>query len=78
MQTLPIKVLIADDEANIRNLLSEGLSSRVEHVTEVSEGPEALAQLEKNDFDILLLDINMPDMNGIEVLKKLKLLDVSV
>jgi CheY-like chemotaxis protein len=43
MQNLPIKVLIADDKANIRNLLSEGLSAKVEHVTEVSGGPEALA-----------------------------------
>ena len=71
MPTLPMKVLIADDEANIRQLLHEGLAARIEHVADVPGGWQALEELEKNDFDILLLDINMPDMDGIEVLKKL-------
>jgi DNA-binding NtrC family response regulator len=78
MQTLPIKVLIADDEANIRQLLREGLAARLEQVMDVPGGLQALKELEKDDFDILLLDINMPDMDGIEVMKRLKLLDLPV
>jgi two-component system response regulator AtoC len=78
MQLLPIKVLIADDEMNIRALLRDGLSTIMAHVAEVSSGLLALEHLEKNDYDILLLDINMPNLDGIEVLKKLKSLDIPV
>jgi DNA-binding NtrC family response regulator len=75
MEKLPIRVLIADDEKNIRELLRDELAVIMTNVAAVNSGPAALAELERSDYDILLLDLTMPDMDGIEVLKKLKLLD---
>ena len=72
MEKLPIRVLIADDEKNIRELLRDELATSMVHVAAVESGPAALAELERSEYDILLLDLTMPGMDGIEVLKKLK------
>jgi len=77
MEKLPIRVLIADDEKNIRELLRDELASILTHVAAAENGPAALAELERSDYDVLLLDLTMPEMDGIEVLKRLKSLDSS-
>jgi two-component system, NtrC family, response regulator PilR len=66
------KVMIADDEKNIRELLRDELSPLVAHVVEVQNGSKALELLEKEEFDVLLLDMNMPGLDGIDVLKSIK------
>ncbi len=66
------KVMIADDEKNIRELLRDELSPLVSHVVEVQNGSKALELLEKEEFDVLLLDMNMPGLDGIDVLKSIK------
>ncbi len=78
MEQLPIKILIADDEANIRELLRDGLSATMAKVAAVENGLRALEALDQSDYDVLLLDINMPDLDGIEVLKRLKNAEVPV
>lgn len=79
MIPLPIKILIADDEKNIRELLREGLAAVSTHVAaEVENGELALEQLRNQEYDILLLDLSMPGMTGIEVLKSLREMDISV
>jgi DNA-binding NtrC family response regulator len=71
-----MKILIADDEKNIRELLRDELLTSASHVAVAENGLKALELLEKEEFDILLLDISMPEMDGIEVLKKLKGQDI--
>lgn len=69
-----IKVMIADDHSLIREGLRQLLEfdGSIKVVGEAANGVECLENLEKHDPEVLLLDINMPEMNGIEVLKKLK------
>lgn len=69
-----IRVMIADDHSLIREGLRQLLEfdGSIKVVGEVANGVECLENLEKYDPEVLLLDINMPEMNGIEVLKKLK------
>jgi len=67
-----MRILIADDEKNIRELLRDELADRGSRVAVAENGLNALALLEKEEFDVLLLDLNMPGLAGLEVLKKLK------
>lgn len=72
------KILIADDELVIRNSLKRliektGLPVSVKH--SVSNGEEVLSCLQSSQCDIAFIDINMPKLNGLEVLKHLKQLD---
>lgn len=74
MPNLPIKILIVDDHPvfrhGIRGLLETQVSFRV--MAEAGSAKEALGQLEKMDVDLVLLDINMPDMDGIELTSQLR------
>lgn len=69
-----IRVMIADDHSLIREGLKQLLEfdGSIKVIGEAANGVECLENLEKYDPEVLLLDINMPEMNGIEVLKKLK------
>lgn len=68
------KILIIDDEAPIRRTLKEILEYEKYKISEASEGEEALQILKKNSFDLILCDIKMPRMDGIELLGKVKAL----
>jgi len=69
-----INVMIADDHSLIREGLKQLLEfdGTIKVVGEASNGVECLDRLDVYNPDVLLLDINMPEMNGIEVLKKMK------
>lgn len=69
-----INVMIADDHSLIREGLKQLLEfdGTIKVVCEASNGVECLDKLHTFNPDVLLLDINMPEMNGIEVLKKMK------
>ncbi len=69
--------MIADDEKNIRELLRDELAAFVISVAAVESGPLALAELDRTEYDVFLLDLTMPEMDGITVLKKLKALEIS-
>ncbi|OGW34882.1 MAG: two-component system response regulator [Nitrospirae bacterium GWD2_57_9] len=66
------KILVVDDEANIRELYKEELEDMGYEVTAVTDGMQALALLDKSMFDLVTLDMRMPDMDGIETLRKMK------
>lgn len=69
-----MKILIADDHAVVRGGLRQYLTETpgVELVAEAKTGTEALDLVRKSDWDIMLLDITLPDLNGLEVLKRVK------
>jgi two-component system response regulator HydG len=60
------RVLIVDDDADLCELLSAGLESNRYEVEVMSSGSAALERLIETDFDVVITDINMPGMNGIE------------
>ena len=68
----PINVLLVDDEKGYLNVLSNRLSRRLIHSKKAFSGTEAIQILRKNDFDVVVLDLKMEDMDGIEVLKVIK------
>lgn len=69
-----MNILIADDNENLRKVVSIELTEEGYAVSAASDGLEALELLEKNDFDVLLLDLNMPLLGGMEILKKIRAL----
>jgi len=69
------KILVVDDESIIRENLERILSEENYQVTSVATGEEALSFLKETDVDVVLLELNLPDTTGIEVLKKGKELD---
>jgi len=67
-----MKILVIDDERSIRNTLKEILEYENYKVESVESGRQALALIDKNDFDLVFCDIKMPEMDGIEVLKEIE------
>ena len=68
------KILIIEDEAAIRRVLKKIISEENETylVEEAEDGLEGLEMVKNNDFDLILCDIKMPKMDGVEVLEKVK------
>ena len=69
-----MKLLFADDERNIRSVLTEELQHLGYTVVSCADGVEALQILKNEAFDVLLLDLDMPKMDGLTLLEKAKLL----
>ena len=67
-----MKILIVDDERAIRNSLSEILSDEGYNVEVAEDGPTAIEMEEKERYDVIFCDIKMPNMEGTEVLEKLR------
>lgn len=72
------KILLVDDEDAIRLVYKEEFTDEGYTVIGASNGDEALALFKKDKFDLVILDIQMPGMNGIEVLRRMKTLDSTV
>lgn len=66
------KVLVVDDEEALRTVLSSELVSEGYEVVTASDGDEAINEIQKQSFDMVLLDIKMQRVNGFEVLKFVK------
>jgi CheY-like chemotaxis protein len=66
------RILVVDDEEGIRLLFKEELEEEGCEVEIAASGEEAIERLESNSIDLVLLDVKMPGMDGIEVLRKVK------
>ncbi|HCA42716.1 MAG TPA: Fis family transcriptional regulator [Bacteroidetes bacterium] len=64
------KILVVDDENTSQQIIKRVLESADNEVTLVSDGFEALTKMKKIKYDVIVTDLNMPDMNGIELTKK--------
>jgi DNA-binding NtrC family response regulator len=72
MKTLSGTILVADDDPDIRDILSETLNSLGSRVITAANGQECLDKVDKEGPELVLLDIEMPVKNGLEVLKELR------
>jgi CheY-like chemotaxis protein len=72
MATKKSSILVVDDEDALRTVLSSELMNEGYDVRSASDGDEAITEIQKSPFDLVLLDIKMPRMNGFEVLKFIK------
>ncbi len=66
------KILIVDDEDSLRTLVRHELEHQGFEATEVSSGAEALSFLAANEVDVVILDIKMPEMGGMDVLQRIR------
>ena len=70
--TIMSRILIIDDQAPIRRVLREILENEKYQVDDAGNGPDALQMVKDQEYDAILCDIKMPDMDGIEVLEHVK------
>ncbi len=69
---MPYHILVAEDQADIRDMIELNLRNAGYQVTAVADGLAALASQAEQAFDVLLLDLMMPGMDGLEVCKALR------
>ena len=73
--TKPIAVLLVDDEDRFRATTTATLKRRGFEVHAASSGEEAIEELQEKDIDVVVLDIKMPGMNGVETLQAIQQLN---
>ncbi len=66
------RILVVDDDAGVREALSEFLLSLGYVVVAVENGEYALTEYEKGDFDVVMADLIMPNMDGMELLRRIR------
>ncbi|MFM9044719.1 MAG: response regulator transcription factor [Solirubrobacterales bacterium] len=70
-----MRILVVEDEAAIADFLERGLESEGYSVTVASEGPDGLIEARSGKFDLLILDLMLPGMSGIEILRSFRKVD---
>jgi DNA-binding response OmpR family regulator len=65
-------IMVVDDEPMVRNLLSQFLTMRGYRVRPAKDGPDALSLLKQEHPQLVILDVYMPGMNGVDVLRQLR------
>jgi len=71
-----INLFVVDDEAGFRELMVKVIPRTKYHLEVFSNGREVLKAIEKKEFDVGLIDIKMPDMDGIELLREFRKQDI--
>jgi two-component system KDP operon response regulator KdpE len=70
--TTPLRVLVVDDEPPIRRFLRTSLRAQGYHVLEAEDGGTALDLIGRNPPDVIVLDLGLPDIDGVEVIRRLR------
>jgi len=70
---LMFKIGLAEDDIKIASLIKAGLEEHQYDVTSIADGTEALIEFQANPYDLVILDIMMPGLNGIEVCRQLRI-----
>ena len=70
--TDPVHVLVVDDDRNVQRMLADALGKAGFRVTVERDGEAALAAFERQSFDVVLLDVLLPALNGYEVARRIK------
>src|SRR5437773_12206090 len=73
-----MEILIVDDEKNIRSSLSRFFELHGNEVMTAENGREAVESIRKRSFDCVLLDLKLPDMEGIQVLERIREIDLLI
>ena len=68
----PIRILAVDDEPPIRRFLRTSLSAQGYDVLEAEDGPQTIAMLRRNAVDLVVLDLGLPGMDGLDVIRTLR------
>lgn len=71
----PYKILVVDDEDNIRTLVQTMLKQEGRHVALAAKGKDAIAVFKKERPNLTILDIDMPDIDGLTVLREIRTID---
>jgi putative nucleotidyltransferase with HDIG domain len=72
------RVLVVDDEAPIREIITRKLSADGYEMNDASDADRALAELARQDYDCVLSDIHMPGMDGVELLRRIRVTDQDI
>ncbi len=70
--TAPLRVLVVDDEPAIRRFLRTSLSAQNYEVTDAENAESALEAMKRNSFDVLVLDLGLPDKDGFDVIRDVR------
>jgi DNA-binding NtrC family response regulator len=66
-----MRILVIDDEAGFRQMMTEWLQKQGYDACDISDGPEVLDLLKKNHFDVVILDLVMPKANGLTLISEI-------
>jgi DNA-binding response OmpR family regulator len=67
-----MKLLVVEDEPNLLSVIRKGLSEKNHDVSAALDGTTALQMIEENSFDVIILDVMLPDINGIEICRRVR------
>jgi DNA-binding response OmpR family regulator len=62
-----VRVLIVEDEEQVRTLLNDAFGAEGHQVTEATTGAEAIARLDQSEFDLIVCDLGLPELSGLHV-----------
>jgi CheY-like chemotaxis protein len=77
-QSTPLRVLYIEDDKLVREITCELLADASREVTAVATGEEALSEVNARRFDIMVTDVSLPAMSGLELVRQVKTIDPSM